>query len=63
MVKRRHLMRSSKNEDVRQRSANVILDRAYGRPSQVISGDEENPLELLMQHLEGTSRGLPSDRQ
>ena len=29
-------------------SANVILDRAYGRPSQVASGDEENPLQLLM---------------
>ena len=57
------LMRASKNEDVRQRSANVILDRAYGRPSQVNSGDEDNPLELLMQHLEGTSRGLPSERQ
>ena len=49
--------------DVRQRSANVILDRAYGRPSQVAADDEENPLELLMQHLEGTSRGLPSERQ
>ena len=48
---------------VRQRSANVILDRAYGRPSQVASDGEDNPLELLMQHLEGTSRGLPSQRQ
>ena len=56
------LMRSSKNEDVRQRSANVILDRAYGRPSQVASDDGDNPLELLMQHLEGTSRGLPSEQ-
>lgn len=28
------LMRSSKDEDVRQRSASVILDRAYGRPGQ-----------------------------
>lgn len=57
------LMRVSKNEDVRQRSANVILDRAYGRPSQVSSGEEDDPLELLMQHLEGTSRGLPSEQQ
>jgi hypothetical protein len=54
---------SSKNEDVRQRSANVILDRAYGRPSQAISGDEDNPLELLMQHLDGCARGLPSEQQ
>ena len=48
---------------MRQRSANVILDRAHGRPSQVISGDEENPLELLMQHLDGKTRGLPSEQQ
>ena len=56
------LMRSSKNEDVRQRSANVILDRAYGRPSQVSSDDEDNPLELLMQSLDGKTRGLPSEQ-
>ena len=57
------LMRASRNEDVRQRSANVILDRAYGKPTQSISKEDDNPLELLMQHLEGTSRGLPSERQ
>ena len=57
------LMRSSKNEDVRQRSANVILDRAYGRPAQAIDGEDDNSLQLLMDHLDGTSRGLPSDRQ
>ena len=57
------LMRGSKNEDVRQRSANVILDRAYGRPSQVSSDDEENPLQLLMDHLDGKTRGLPSQQR
>ena len=57
------LLYASKNEDVLQASANVILDRAYGRPSQVASDDEDNPLELLMQHLEGKSRGLPSQRR
>ena len=31
--------------------------------TQAVSSDEENPLELLVQHLEGTSRGLPSERQ
>ena len=51
------------NEDVRQRSANVILDRAYGKPAQPVSNEDDNPLELLMQHLEGTSRGLPSEQQ
>jgi len=55
------LMRTSKNEDVRQRSANVILDRAYGRPSQA-TGEEDNPLELLMQALDGQTRGLPSEQ-
>ena len=54
------LTRASKNED--QRSANVILDRVYGRPSQVASDDEENPLQLLMQHLDGKTRGLPSEQ-
>lgn len=44
---------------IRQRSADAILDRAYGKPTQVHASDEENPLQLLMQHLEGTSRGLP----
>jgi hypothetical protein len=57
------LMRASKNEDVRQRSANVILDRAYGKPAQSLSTEDDNPLQLLMQHLEGTSRGLPSDHR
>ena len=57
------LMRASKNEDVRQRSANVILDRAYGRPSQVNSDVEDNPLQLLMDHLDGKTRGLPSEQQ
>ena len=57
------LMRASKNEDVRQRSANVILDRAYGRPSQAMGGDEDNPLELLMQALDGKTRGLPSEQR
>ena len=62
----RMLMRASKNEDVRQRSANVILDRAYGKPTQPIGGDEENPLELLMQHLHSCAQvaelhsGLPT---
>ena len=57
------LMRASKNEDVRQRSANVILDRAYGKSAQPVSNEDDNPLELLMQHLEGTSRGLPSEQR
>lgn len=56
------LMRASKNEDVRQRSANVILDRAYGKPTQVAAGDEDNPLRLLMDALDGRTRGLPSER-
>ena len=57
------LMRASKNEDVRQRSANVILDRAYDKPAQPIANEDDNPFELLMQHLDGTSRGLPSEKQ
>jgi hypothetical protein len=57
------LMRASKNEDVRQRSANVILDRAYGTPAQPIANDDDDPFRLLMEHLDGTSRGLPSKRQ
>jgi hypothetical protein len=56
-------MRNSKDEDVQQRSANVILDRAYGKPTQSISSEYDNPFRLLMDHLDGTSRGLPSDRQ
>ena len=57
------LMRASRNEDVRQRSANVILDRAYGKATQPVSNDDDDPFKLLMEHLEGTSRGLPSERQ
>ena len=45
------LMRASKNEDVRQRSANVILDRAYGKPTQPIANDDGDPFRLLMEHL------------
>ena len=51
------------NEDVRQRSANVTLDRAYGKPAQPVSNADDNPIEPLMQHLDGTSRGLPSEQQ
>ena len=56
-------MRASKNEDVRQRSATVILDRAYGKPAQPIANDDDGPFKLLMEHLEGTSRGLPSEQR
>lgn len=28
-------------------AANGVLDRAWGKPSQPISGDEENPLEIV----------------
>jgi hypothetical protein len=41
----------------------VILDRAYGRPTQFISNEDDNPFELLMQHLDGCARGLPSEQQ
>lgn len=48
---------------MRQRSANVILDRAYGKPAQPIANDDDEPFKLLMEHLEGTSRGLPSGQR
>lgn len=28
-------------------ASNAILDRAHGRPSQVISGDDDNPLKVV----------------
>lgn len=28
-------------------AANSLLDRGWGKPAQPISGDEENPLELI----------------
>jgi hypothetical protein len=53
-------MLASKNEDVRQRSANVNWIARTANPQPV--SNEDNPLELLTQHLDGCARGLPSER-
>ena len=34
-----------------------------GNSVQPIANEDDNPFELLMQHLDGTSRGLPSEKQ
>ena len=55
------IVRTSKVEDSRMRAASIILDRGYGKSVQPVTNDEDNPLRLLIEHLEGSSRGLPSE--
>lgn len=38
-----------------------LLDRGYGKPTQPISKDEDNPFELLLRSLDGLTNGLPSE--
>lgn len=35
----------SKDEDIKLKAANSILDRSLGKPTQTIGGDPENPLQ------------------
>ena len=52
----------AKNEHVRVAAGNAVLDRAYGKPSHVLPNEDDDPLKLLMDHLDGGTRGLPSEQ-
>lgn len=42
------IMNSSEAQDsARVSAANSLLDRGWGKPSQPISGDDENPLTII----------------
>lgn len=45
------IMNESESDAARVSAINSILDRGYGKPSQVIAGDAENPL-LLTHRIE-----------
>lgn len=41
------IMRNGTSEQARTLAADKLLDRAHGKPSQVVGGDKENPLTLV----------------
>jgi hypothetical protein len=42
------LMRNGQNEQTRRAACSELLDRAYGRATQPISGDEEHELHIII---------------
>lgn len=45
------IMAQSDSDAARVSAANAILDRGYGKPSQVIGGDQDNPIQSVMKIL------------
>lgn len=41
------LSTKAESETARVSAIDKLLDRAYGRPAQVIAGDKENPVEVI----------------
>ena len=41
------LARTAESEQAKVAAAREILDRGYGKASQIIAGDKENPLEII----------------
>ncbi len=49
------IMDNSKAADAaRAAAANSLLDRGWGRPAQVVSGDPENPHKLVVEIIDPT---------
>jgi hypothetical protein len=42
------IMRNSKSDQALALAADKLLDRGYGKPSQPLAGDKENPLEFVI---------------
>lgn len=42
------LSKNAKSEQARCTAIVILLDRGYGKPPQVIAGDRENPLQLVI---------------
>lgn len=41
------VVRESDSDAAKVSAANAILDRGYGKPSQVLSGDAQNPVAMV----------------
>ena len=54
------LARTSESDQAKVSAAKEILDRGYGKPTQTIAGDSENPLAFL--HTLGPELGKKLDR-
>lgn len=53
----------AESEQAQIAALSIILDRAYGKPTQPISGDVDNPLTIVHEILgsvDGLTRGLPN---
>ena len=46
----------AESEQARMGALNSLLDRGYGKPSQAIIGDAENPVEAIIQIVTGVPR-------
>lgn len=46
-----YLMEKGESEQVQRAAASDLLDRAYGKPAQVIAGDEDAPLTFIERRI------------
>ena len=46
------LAKNANSEQARCTAIGMLLDRGYGKPPQVIAGDRENPLQLIISNEE-----------
>jgi hypothetical protein len=58
----------AESEQARIAAINIIIDRAYGKATQVIAGDPDNPLQVniasqIMSTINGAGRPLPGASQ
>ena len=53
------IMRSSESDQAKVSAAREILDRAYGKASQPLSGDAENPVQQIIEIVTGVPRSEP----
>lgn len=42
------LMTHAENQQTQAFAAEKILDRAYGRPTQIVAGDQERPVQFIL---------------
>src|ERR1051325_8688468 len=58
-----HLMRSAESEGTRLNAANALLDRAYGKPTQMIDGisSPADPAEMSDAELMAIVRGIHAE--
>jgi hypothetical protein len=52
------LMRTAEDPKVKAMAANSLLDRAYGKPAQMITGDPEQPLAATLDGIDAFTQRI-----